>query len=1309
MQIIRIALIFSVLLGTVARAADEPIKVVVWDEQQPAQKNCYPDFLGNYIANYLKRQPGLQVHCVSIDHPQKGLSNDVLDNCDVLIWWGHVRNRDISEAEARPVVQRLKEGKLSLLALHSAHWATPFVLAMQERAVSDALAKLSETERQGAKVEFLGEIVRRPPQRDAPLTPSAVFEKQKDGTTLIKITRPNCCFPAYKNHGQPSEMRTLLPKHPIAHDIPKTFKLSHTEMYDEPFHVPEPDVVVFDEHWEEGHRFRSGMIWQVGKGHVCYFRPGHETHAVYTEKLPMKIVENTVRWLGERNAPAIELEVGKSISLFDGKTLNGWTREDGKPVTSGWQVKDGAIYRESRGGNILYEQRVGDFELTFQWKIVEGGNNGLKYRVRKYNGRLLGCEYQLLGETGRSLSKGSCGSLYALYEPNKKKKLNPIGDWNTAKIVVQGPQIEHWMNGEKIVEVDLASPEWQKRLSQSKFSPHKDFARNSQGRIMLTDHGSKVWYRNLVLTPLPTMEIPPLQPEPQPNVVIFFTDDQGTLDVNCYGSEDLHTPNMDRIAKDGVRFTQAYAHTVCCPSRALLLTGRHPQRSGFNSWTQGNLKATDGLNMDLKEITLAEALQAAGYRTALFGKWHLGAASTHGPTKQGFDEFFGLRGGFIDNYDHYFLHGKGFHDLYRGTEEQFAEGTYFPDLIVRESNRFLDKNHKSPFFMYVALNVPHYPEQADAKFDDRYRKMPMPRQSYARMISTADDRIGQVMAKLDKLGIRENTIIVFMSDNGHSAEHNEIRVDDHSSGLAKATYYGAHGGGGNTGKWRGHKGTFFEGGIRVPVMISYPPKVPQGKVRDQAITAADFYPTLLELCNVPAPDVKLDGQSLLPIIKSPKTPSHHKVMHWQWQNNWAVRKGDWKLISTGGKLFLGSLSEDRPEEKNHADENPDVVQRLNSLHDEWEKEVNAPAAEANEVKLPTVKQAKDFNLDRSFYKKCTTVQDILIATSDRVSDHAIREAAYQFDMIMKHIKPKIAQQIRDRKVLCLLIGHDELTSELPQFATDKTGKELDFYNWRQRGFLTHKEGRPTVVFAEEDVLEYEGSMQLESILVHEFGHVIQGVGFDKELQERLTATFERARAKGIWMDGRAAQRFRRVKSEKPTSLFEALVESFPDQPPELIETCLDGGDILVNDKPTNSQVTVTKDDKVLIAFGGPKECYAHKNRAEYWAEGLQCWYDTNRTMDHDHNRIHTREQLKAYDPALAELCEDVLGDSPWRFVSPHARAGTGHLKNFDPAKAPMVTAPEHIENAAYDYYDKYWKDYWQRLHDKHPQAAKSDK
>ncbi len=354
-----------------------------------------------------------------------------------------------------------------------------------------------------------------------------------------------------------------------------------------------------------------------------------------------------------------------------------------------------------------------------------------------------------------------------------------------------------------------------------------------------------------------------------------------------------------------------------------------------------------------------------------------------------------------------------------------------------------------------------------------------------------------------------------------------------------------------------------------------------------------------------------------------------------------------------------------------------------------------------QVKPLTEAQAKEYKLDQGFYKKATLVQDILIVASGKVADLAHLETAHQFDMLMRSIKPAIADQVRKKKVLCLLIGHNEFTSQLPQFITDKKGKELDFYNWRQRGFLTHIGSRPTVVFAEEDVMEYEGGMKLESILIHEFGHVIHGVGFDSVLQKRLTKTFENVKKAGIWNDGRAAQRYRRVKSEEPVSLFAALKKSFPNESPKLIRKCLNGGDILVNGKKTNAKVKVSKKDKVLIIFGGPKQCYAAKNRAEYWAEIYQCWYDTNRTMDHDHNHIHTRAQLIKYDPLGAKLCEDVLGKPEWRFVSPRLRSGQRHLKNHDSAKAPKVEDLPHIKKAANDYYDKYWKDFWQRLYDKH--------
>ncbi len=353
--------------------------------------------------------------------------------------------------------------------------------------------------------------------------------------------------------------------------------------------------------------------------------------------------------------------------------------------------------------------------------------------------------------------------------------------------------------------------------------------------------------------------------------------------------------------------------------------------------------------------------------------------------------------------------------------------------------------------------------------------------------------------------------------------------------------------------------------------------------------------------------------------------------------------------------------------------------------------------------------ATEYDLDPAFFKKSAMVQDILIATSDKVADVTILEAAYLFDQMMISLEPGIAQRIREKKVLCVLVGHKEMTSDIPFFTTDKTGEELDFYNWRKRGFLTKVKDRSVVLFAEEDVMEYDGGMQIESILIHEFGHVIQFAGFLPEMTDRMKGIYARSMEKGLYKDGYAAQRFRRVTSDTPVSLLDALEKSFPDQSKVFLTRCLNGGDILVNGKPTTADVKVTRNDKVLIVFGGEKNTYARLNPAEYWAEGVQAWFNTNRTMDHDHNHIHLREQLIAYDPELADLCKTVFGNTSWRFVSPRERAGTGHLVNYDPKTAPKVQKLPHIDKAAQDYYDTYWKDYWQRLHDKYDQKSSSVK
>ena len=441
-----------------------------------------------------------------------------------------------------------------------------------------------------------------------------------------------------------------------------------------------------------------------------------------------------------------------------------------------------------------------------------------------------------------------------------------------------------------------------------------------------------------------------LEENERPNVIIFYSDDQGTLDAGCYGTKDIKTPHLDGLAAVGLKFTQAYSHTVCCPSRAALLTGRAPQRSGVNQWTSSNPLDLEGRVMDLSEITIAEHLKDYGYRTGLIGKWHLGATLDHGPLDQGFDEFFGFRGGFIDYYSHKFLHADWqkpqFHDLYRGKKEVFEDGRYFPDMQVEEANNFLERNQKSPFFLYLSFNLPHYPEQPDSIYVSQYKNLEWPRNSYAPMISTLDDRMGKVIKKIDELNLRENTIIIFMSDNGHSTE------DYYNWGES----YGGNGGGGYTGKWRGAKGSFLEGGIRVPAVISFPKLFTKGGSRNQIITNLDIFPTICEILGIPLPENKLDGKSIVDLMKSNNKPSPHKVLHWMWQDMWAIRKGNWKLIFNGKdttgkysenpeksfempKYYLANLNDERPEEINYASKYPNLVRDLNELHKVWAKEV----------------------------------------------------------------------------------------------------------------------------------------------------------------------------------------------------------------------------------------------------------------------------------------------------------------------------------------------------------------------------------
>jgi arylsulfatase A-like enzyme len=406
----------------------------------------------------------------------------------------------------------------------------------------------------------------------------------------------------------------------------------------------------------------------------------------------------------------------------------------------------------------------------------------------------------------------------------------------------------------------------------------------------------------------------------QPNVIIIFTDDQGTVDMNVYGASDLDTPNMDAMAKKGVRFTQFYAAApICSPSRAGLMTGRTPQHAGVN----GNV-GLEAEGMPSAQVTIAEELKKAGYATAHIGKWHLGHFKETIPNGQGFDYSFGHLVGCIDNYSHFFYwHGPNKHDLWRNGEEVFYDGTFFPDLMVKEAGAFMEMNRDKPFFIYFAMNTPHYPYQGSPEWLEHYKDLPYPRNLYAAFLSTMDERIGTLLKKVDELELTQDTIVIFQSDHGHSKE---VR---------------AHNGGGSSGPHRGCKGNLYEGGIRVPAVISWPGKIPENQVRDQVATGCDWYPTILELCGLSAASHKIDGLSLVPIVNAADAPTAHESFNWKWGNARVVREGKWKLVVTGQKAELFDIPNDLGEARNLAAEHPEVVTRLTALSQEYWERISA--------------------------------------------------------------------------------------------------------------------------------------------------------------------------------------------------------------------------------------------------------------------------------------------------------------------------------------------------------------------------------
>ncbi|HEY8745510.1 MAG TPA: sulfatase-like hydrolase/transferase [Chloroflexota bacterium] len=432
----------------------------------------------------------------------------------------------------------------------------------------------------------------------------------------------------------------------------------------------------------------------------------------------------------------------------------------------------------------------------------------------------------------------------------------------------------------------------------------------------------------------------------RPNFVIFLTDDQGYGDLSCMGATDFRTPHLDSLAASGARFTQWYSNSpVCSPSRAALLTGRYPGNAGVRAILAGHRTAS-GL---LPEIpTLATVLGAQGYRTALFGKWHLGLAEGSRPEDHGFQEWFGFLAGCVDYYSHIFYWGMGrngsdpLHDLWSNGREVFCNGQYLTDLIAEKAVEFVRSAAQSdhPFFLYVPFNAPHYPMHAPHRYVDRFPGLAPDRRIMAAMISAVDDAIGAVLAELERQGIRDNTCVFFTSDNGPSRETRNWLDGRHDP------YYG-----GTAGALKGHKFSLYEGGIRMPAIMSWPGRIPGGQIVTEVGAAMDIFPTFAAATGIGADgnEALVDGLNVLAMVAD-GAPSPHGDIFWEMNRQTAIRRGKWKLVLNGqlvegappdDDVHLADLDADPGERLNLRDEQPALVDELQAAAEAWRAGIEA--------------------------------------------------------------------------------------------------------------------------------------------------------------------------------------------------------------------------------------------------------------------------------------------------------------------------------------------------------------------------------
>ncbi len=363
----------------------------------------------------------------------------------------------------------------------------------------------------------------------------------------------------------------------------------------------------------------------------------------------------------------------------------------------------------------------------------------------------------------------------------------------------------------------------------------------------------------------------------KPNVLLILTDDQGWGDIRSHDNEAIYTPNLDGLAASGARFERFFVSPVCAPTRASLLTGRYHMRTGVHGVTRG------AENMRAEEVTIAEALKASGYATGIFGKWHNGAHWPHHPNAQGFDEFIGFCAGHWNNYFDTTLEKNGAPHPTKG---------YITDVLADHAIDFMDRHKNEPFFCYVPFNAPHAPFQVPDKYFDKYKKQGLDDTLACvyGMVENIDDNIGRMMAALEVLGLADNTIVIFLTDNGPN-------TDRYNGGM------------------RGRKGSVHEGGVRVPSFWRWPNKIPQGLVIKPNAAHIDVLPTLVELTGVQEPaTLPLDGQSLAPLLLDQAYNAPDRVLYTYWGGKQAIRTAEMRYVKESSRWSGFDMVKD-PEQK----------------------------------------------------------------------------------------------------------------------------------------------------------------------------------------------------------------------------------------------------------------------------------------------------------------------------------------------------------------------------------------------------------